>query len=170
MARFEPVRERSILSLEGESSLHPIHTSTDKIEGFFEVGVLKPGSFDLSVPPKGGFEVYVEDLKSDFSYLDRVVQDRLDIRRFPRIRANLIELRPQGDGYAAVGEIVFHGATVRLEDEVDITWLDDTTIEVKGEMMIDVTRFNVQAPKLVSISVESEVKIKLKLILKQVGA
>jgi hypothetical protein len=169
LARFEPVLDRSNLSLEGQTSLHPIHTSTNKMEGFFEIGVGEPGQFDLSDAPSGNFVVYVMDLKSNYPYLDRVVHDRLDTRRFPRIRASIVELRESGNGrFTAIGDISFHGVSVRTEGEVRIIWLDDSTVEVNGEVVVDVRKHDVDPPKLVSITNDPQVLAKLKLVLKQV--
>jgi hypothetical protein len=51
---------------------------------------------------------------------------------------------------------------------VTIIWLDDATIEVNGEIVVDVRNYNVDPPKLVSITNDPQVMAKLKLVLKQV--
>jgi len=170
MIRFEPLTDRSKLSLVAQSSLHPINTSTNKLEGFFEVGVIEPRQFDLSVAANGRLEVYADDLKSDYSYVDRIMQTHLDTRRFPSIKAKLTNLRDKGNGrYFAVGEISFHGTTQRVENELTIAWLDDATIEIKGEADFDVRDFKVEPPTLMSISLQPVLKVKLKYVLKRVN-
>ena len=171
VAHFEPIPDLSILSLEGQTSLQPIHTSTNKLEGSFDIALSEPGKFDLSVPPNCNFEIYVSDLKSNAPYLDRVVQERMDMRRFPHIRAAITNLQEKGENiYAAVGQLTFHGVTAREEGELFIKWLDDTTIEVKGEIVIDVRNYGIDPPRLVAITNDPQVRARLKLVLRWVDA
>ena len=168
MARFVSVVELSNMSLQGESTLHRIVASTNKLDGEFELAVLEPGQFDLSVPPRGRLVIYVEDLKS-VTYLDLAVSDRLDTRRYPRVVATLVELRQlEENRFFAAGDISFHGTTRREESEVVIRWLDNNTIEVKGELVIDVRDYNVEVPRMITSTIEPEVTVRMRMVLKQV--
>jgi polyisoprenoid-binding protein YceI len=169
MAKFQPVRNRSELALEGESSIHPLHTSTQEIEGYFEAVLGDDGQLDLSVAPTGRLEVYIEGLKSGNGLIDREMQRRLNTRRFPSVIAEVVEVKA-GDGkgrYRASGDLTFHGVTRRLEDDLTISLLDDHTLEIKGEITIDVRNFNVDPPKLLMVKVHPEVKAKLQVVAKE---
>lgn len=171
MAKFQPIRDRSELALEGESSIHPLHTSTQEIEGYFQAKLGDDGQLDLSVAPTGRLEVYIEGLKSGNGLIDREMQRRLDTRRFPSVIAQVVEVRAgAGQGrYHAVGDLTFHGVTRRLENDLAITLLDAHTLEINGEITIDVRDFNLNPPKLLMIKVYPEVKAKLKVVAKGVG-
>jgi polyisoprenoid-binding protein YceI len=168
MARFQLVRGQSQLSLDGRSSLHPIHTASTELEGYLEVE-LDNGRLDLSVPPTGRFEVPVESLKAGNELYDLEMRRRLDTRRYPTIVAELLELRTLASGtrYQAVGDLTFHGVTRRYEGEVRITPLDEHTLEVSGERMFDVRDFNMEPPKLLIFKVYPEVQVMLKAVAKQ---
>lgn len=170
MVRFVSAVELSNISLEGRSTLHRIVASTNKLDGDFEVVVPEPERFDLSVPPQGKLVVYVEDMKS-VTYLDLAVSDRLDTRRYPKIVATLVELRHLDDNrYFAAGDISFHGTTRREESEVVIRWLDNSTIEVKGELIIDVRDYNVEVPRLITSTIEPDVRIRMRMVLKKISS
>jgi hypothetical protein len=48
-----------------------------------------------------------------------------------------------------------------------ISLLDDHTLEIKGEITIDVRNFNVDPPKLLMVKVHPEVKAKLQVVAKE---
>jgi len=169
MARFEILENLSNLSLQGQTSLHAILASTDKLAGAFDIEVTEPGVFDLSAPMEGSLEIYVDDLRTE-SYLDVAVRDRLNTRRYPKIVASLTGMRPHEDEagrFLATGDITFHGETCSQSSEISVRWMDDDTIEVKGEIWIDVREFKVELPKMITSSVEPDVRARLRLMLKR---
>ena len=168
MVRFEVVRNRSKLMVEGQSTLHPIHTSTNKLTGYFEAELDLDGQLNLSIPPTGYLEVYIEDMKADQEYIDRVVQIRLDTRRFPMIKAKLVSVSERGEGrYFAVGDISFQGVTRRAENELSITWLDNQNLSISGELTINVRDYEITPPSLMTIKIQPEVKVNLNLVVKR---
>jgi polyisoprenoid-binding protein YceI len=169
MARFEVVPGQSQVSLDGRSSLHPVHTSTHELEGYLEAELLDNGRLDLSVPPTGRFEIPIESLKSGNELYDLEMRRRLNPQRYPTIIAELLELRDPGNGagYHAAGNLTFHGVTRRFEGKLNINRLDDQTLEVNGEQMFDVRDFNMQPPKLLMLKVYPEVQVSLKAVAKR---
>jgi polyisoprenoid-binding protein YceI len=170
MPRFEPISSRSEFSLEAESSLHPIRASTNELTGFFEAKLLDNGRLDLTVPPKGRLEVYIESLQSGNKLIDLETQRRLNVRRFPTIIAEVVELRAADrDGnYRAAGNVTFHGETRRLENALVVKSIDERTIEVGGEITIDVRNYGIEPPKMLMLKVEPEVKATLKVVAQRV--
>ena len=172
MARFEAVNGRSQLMLDAETNvIHPVHTTAEELKGYFEAELAPDGSLDLSVMPRGHMEVRVENLRSDNPLLDRTMQGRLNTRRFPSIKANLVESHETGEKgqYRAVGDISFHGVTRRLKDDLHITFLDEDTVKISGETTIDVRDFDVVPPKLLFLKVEPEVKVILTFVAERVN-
>lgn len=170
MAKFQPVRDRSELALEGESSIHPLHVSTNEIEGYFEAELTDEGRLDLSVAPAGRLEVYVESLESGNGLIDREMRRRLNTRRFPTVIAEVVEIR-EANGerhYHAAGNLTFHGVTKQLEDKLAITPIDDRTIQISGQITVDVRDFEVEPPQLLMLKVYPEVKASLKVVAERV--
>ena len=169
MGKFQIVPNRSRLSLEGQSSMHPIESSTTQLEGHLEAELLDSGQLDLAAPPSGRFELAVEDLKTGNDLYDLEMKRRLDTRRYPMIVAELLELRSlnQDNRYRAAGNLTFHGVTRRLEGDVTIIQVDERTLEIGGEQTFDVRDFHVTPPKLLMLKVYPEVKVTLKAVVKR---
>ena len=169
MAKFLPVLDRSEITLEGQSRLHPIHASSRDLEGYFEADLQADGQLDLSTQPSGRIEVLVEDLKSMNPLYDREVRKRLDMRRYPRIMADIVEVREAlGENrYLAIGDVAFHGVTQRLEDELMVRRIDEDTLEIRGEVTVNVRDFKVNPPNLPMVGIMPTVQVKLRLVLKR---
>jgi len=167
MAKFHPILDRSEITLEGQSRLHPIRASSHDLEAYFEAELLADGQLDLSTQPSGFIEVLVEDLKSMNPLYDREVRKRLDMRRFPKIKADVVEIREAlGENrYLAVGDVSFHGITHRMENELIVLQLGDRTLEIRGEITINVRDFKVNPPNLPMVGIMPTVQVKLRLIL-----
>lgn len=169
MSRFEAVDGRSILALSGESSIHPLHTATTQLKGYFVATFDGDGQIDLSAPVDGQIQMPVESLKSGNVLIDRELRNRLDVRRFPQVGAKLIEIRDKNgpERYRAVGDLTFHGMTQRLEGELIVRQVDEQTIEIQGEIDLDVRDFKVEPPSLLVLKVQPAVKAKLHFVVKR---
>lgn len=172
MTKFRAVPGRSLLLLEGQSSLHPVRTSTTDMEGYLEAELLDGNHVDFRVSPMGRLEVDVESLKAGNELYDLEMQRRLDPRRYPTIVAELIELRPlnvQGQ-YHAVGNLSFHGVTRRLEGVMTIIRLDDRSLELSGEHTFDVRTFRVTPPQVFTFKVNPVIQVTLRAIVERVDS
>lgn len=169
MSRFEPVDGRSELALSGDSSIHPLHTATNELRGFFEATIGEDGQLDLAAPIAGEIEILVDTLNSGNTLIDREMRNRLNTRRFPQVVAKLIEIRNKsGPGrYRTIGDLTFHGVTKRLEDELMIQQIDERTLEIQGEINLDVRDFNVEQPKLLALKVNPDFKAKLRFVVER---
>ena len=171
MSRFEPIDGRSELALAGESSIHPLLTKTNSLNGYFEATLGEDGQIDLSAPVSGQIEVPVDSMKSNNALIDREMRNRLNMRRFPKVRAELVSIpRQYGVGrYHAVGDLSFHGVTHRLEGELIVQQVNTQTIEIKGEIHIDVRDFNLNPPKLLMFRVYPNVTATLQFVVSLVN-
>src|SRR5262245_32695124 len=126
MTHFELIQAGSKLSLYAQSNLYPIQTSTNLLNGMFEMPFDFAGKVDPSASVSGQMTVSVEDLKSGLDHIDRLIQKRLDIRRYPMIRVKLLAITKcaSENYFTGVGEISFHGITRRIEEKLTITVLD----------------------------------------------
>lgn len=171
MGRFEAINGRSELELAGDSSIHPLHTKTTEVTGYFEAELDPDGNLDLSRPVAGRVEIPVESLKSGNVLIDREMQNRLNTRRYPKVTAEVVEMSQMDGGgqYRAVGDLTFHGVKKRLADELVIRRLDEKTIEIRGDITLDVRQFNVEPPRLLMLKVQPEVTVKLRFVAEWVG-
>jgi len=93
---YRIVPEQSQVLIDAKSSLHPIHTRTEGLDGHLDVAVLGSGRIDLGSSPKARLSLPVERLKSGNPFEDRELRRRIDARRFPTINGELTELRATG--------------------------------------------------------------------------
>ncbi|HEY2213902.1 MAG TPA: YceI family protein, partial [Acidimicrobiales bacterium] len=113
MARYVIAPERSHIWIEATSNVHPIHSTTDGLEGFVDVEFGSAGEMKLEATPAGHVSLAVNKIRSGNRMEDRELQRRIDSRRFPTIEGVLGTVtRADGDGdgsYHVSGDITFRG-------------------------------------------------------------
>jgi polyisoprenoid-binding protein YceI len=166
VAHYRIVPDRSQVLIDAKSSLHPIHTRTDGLEGYLELEVLGAGRVNLHSSPKSKLSLPVDQLKSGNRLEDRELKRRIDARRYPTIDGELSELRETGDEgrYLASGDLTFRGVTNTYEDEVTIAQVDDRTLRVEGEHTFDIRDFGMEPPKILMLRVEPDVNVRVEII------
>ena len=166
MARYAIDPDRSRVWIEARSSLHPIHSETTGLEGWLEMEIQGGGRVNLSVPPKALLELPVELLSSGNALYDREMRRRINARRFPTIRGELTEMKEldQDGKYAVRGDLTFHGVTRSIEGEITITAIDDHTIRLRGEKVFDIQDFDLDPPKILTLRVYPDVKVRIEVI------
>jgi len=167
MAYFQAVRGRSQISFAGQSTLHPIYTSTTDLEAFIEARLLDNGLPDATQPVTGRLVVQIESLKNPNALYDRVMEEVLDKRRYPRLIAEVVELKAKNGTsghYQAVGDVNFHGVTQRLVSDLIIRSPGNQALEIKGAITLDMRDFKVNPPKMLMVRVFPEITVSLTLI------
>src|SRR5437899_6075223 len=145
MARYRIVPERSSVWIDAKSSVHPINTKTDGIEGFIEIDVTDGGEINLEPTPEARLSLPVDRLQSGNALEDRELRRRIDARRFPTIDGVLRAMRSDADGrFTVEGDITFRGETRTYEEEMSITPLDDGTLQLEGRARFDVRDFGME--------------------------
>jgi hypothetical protein len=166
MAHYRIVSDRSQVLIDAKSSLHPIHTRSDGLDGFLEMEVYGSGRVNLQSQPLAKLSFPVDKLKSGNPLEDRELKRRIDSRRYPTIDGDLSELRETGkDGhYLARGDLTFRGVTKTYEEEITITQVDDRTLKLEGEHTFDIRDFNMEPPKILMLKVEPRVAVRVEII------
>lgn len=161
MTRFRIVPERSTVVIDATSSVHPIKTRTQGLEGHIEVDVHADGRIDHDADVRGELSLDVERLKSGNPLEDRELRRRIDARRFPTIEGRITELHPTDEHgrYRVRGDVTFRGETRPHEDEVTIVLTDDGELKINGRSMFDVRDFGMQPPKILMLRVHPEVHV-----------
>lgn len=170
MARYRIVPGRSRVWIEARSSLHPIHTETDGLEGWVDLEVRTGGRVDLGVAPSAHLELPVAQLSSGNVFEDRELRRRIDARRFPTIAGDLtVMTATDEDGrYRVEGDLTFRGVTRRYADEMTLEAQDGHVI-MAGEKTFDVRDFGLEPPRILLLKVEPDVRVKVAIVAERLG-
>ena len=166
MRRFEIDPERSRVWIDARSSLHPIHSETTGLEGWFEADIQGGGRVNPSAAPSARLELPVDRLSSGNPLYDREMRRRIDARKYPTISGTLSGMaESEGDNrYTVKGDITFRGITRPYEDEMTVEQLDDHTLRLSGEREFDIRDFGMDPPRILTLKVHPDVKVKVDIV------
>lgn len=166
MAHYHIVPERSRVSIWARSSLHPIETSTDGLQGALDLEILAGGRLNLQSQPQAKVSLPVDQLKSGNPLEDRELRRRIDARRFPTIDGELLEMQQTSvEGrYLVRGHVTFRGISRSYAREMTFTAVDDRTLRIEGESTFDVRDFGMEPPKILMLKVEPEVRVRVEIV------
>jgi polyisoprenoid-binding protein YceI len=166
VARYRIVPEKSHIIFDGRSRLHPIHASTDGLEGYVELELTPSGEVDLTKTPAGELSLAVRRLSSGNVLEDRELQRRLDVRRYPTIEGVMHQMDRSGDDgtYRVGGEITVRGVVCHHEDQMTIRSVDSNTIQLSGHSRFDIREFGIEPPRLLMLRVEPDVDIRVEIV------
>lgn len=164
MARYKITPGRSCLWFEARSSLHPIKAEATGVGGAVEAE-MTPAGLDLKVAPQGKLEVDVDSLKTGNVLYDREIERQLDVRKYPRFRAEIVEVKELEAGirYKIRGNLTVHGVTKAVEGEVKLRVLEDGSFEAEGEQTFDIRDFGLSPPRILMLKVYPDVKVRARI-------
>jgi polyisoprenoid-binding protein YceI len=165
VARYRIDPDRSHVWIDGKSSVHPIHSSTDGLDGYVELE-MGPEGVDLATKPAARLSLPVSRLSTGNRLEDRELQRRIDARRYPTIEGVLALIDRSGDNgsYRIAGDITFHGVDRRYTDEMTIAAVDSDTIKLAGRSRFDVRDFGLEPPRMLMLRVEPEVDVRVEIL------
>ena len=165
MARYVIAPERSHVWIDARSNVHPIHSSTDGLEGFVDLALSPEGEVDLSAPMSGKLSLTVDRLSSGNRMEDRELQKRIDARRFPTIAGVLDTIEKSDDDgrYRVGGDITFRGVSRHHEDLMKIGSVDDQTIQLDGRSSFDIRDYGMEPPRMLMLKVEPVVDVRVEI-------
>lgn len=147
--------------IDATSSVHPIKTRTQGLEGHLELEIDADGRIDLSAGVSGALSLATDRLRSGNPLEDRELRRRIDARRFPTIDGRVIELHATGNAgrYRVRGDVTFRGQTRSHEDEITFTPTDDGALRIEGRSTFDVRDFGMEPPRILMLRVHPEVHV-----------
>lgn len=162
--RIDPGRSRVVIDV--ASSLHPIHSETDGLEGWFEADVQGGGRVNPKVAAGAHLELPVEQLRSGKPMEDRELKRRIDARRFPTISGELRSMEATAtDGqYLVRGDVTFKGVTRPSEGEVTVTLDGGEAIRLQGSSIFDIRDFGMEPPRILMLKVAPEVTVTVDIV------
>jgi len=161
--RIDPARSR--VAIDATSSLHPIHSETDGLEGWIELDVDGGGLVNPGMAPRAHLELPVEKLRSGNAMEDRELRRRVDARRFPTISGDLTAIEAiDGDGrYRVRGDVTFKGVTRSSEDDMTVSHADET-LRLQGSSVFDIRHFGMEPPRILLLKVAPEVRVTVDIV------
>jgi hypothetical protein len=158
--------QRSRVWIDAKSSLHPIHSESGGLEGFFEAEVLGGGRINPRIMPHAHLELPVELLSSGNALYDREMKRRVDARRYPTITGDLKAMKETGRDhtYLVEGDLSFKGSTRTYEDEMAVDFLDGNTLTLEGEHTFDIRDFGMDPPKIMMLKVYPDIAVRVKIV------
>ncbi len=151
--------------IDARSNVHPIHSSTDGLEGFVDLALSPDGQVDLAAPMAGKLSLSVDRLRSGNRMEDRELHKRIDARRFPTIAGVLdtIEKSDDDERYRVGGDITFRGVSRHHEDLMKIGSVDDQTLQLEGRSSFDIRDYGMDPPRMLMLKVEPVVDVRVEI-------
>jgi len=163
VARYRVIPDRSRLRAEARSSVHPIVVETTGLTGTIEAEV-DDGAARLGAPFR--VEIDAERLRSGGALIDGELRRRMETRKFPRVvgAVRAAEARTDGKRWILRGDLTIHGVTNATDAEVTVRMVDERTLEIEGEKVIDMRDYGLQPPRLLMLRVHPDVKVRARLV------
>jgi hypothetical protein len=163
--RYEIVPHRSRVWIDARSNVHPIHSTSDGLEGWVDLAPDGDGGIDLAASPAGTLRLPVKRLSSGNWLEDRELHKRIDAQQHPTIHGVLTGIEPDdGDGsFRVSGDLTFRGVTRRCEDRMTVRVVDDRTVELAGQSTFDIRDFGMEPPRILMLRVEPEVVVRVEI-------
>jgi polyisoprenoid-binding protein YceI len=165
VARYRIDPDRSRVWIRARSTLHPIHSTTDGLEGYIDLEQAG-GRIDFGAEPAAKLSFAVARLSSGNPLEDRELRRRIDARRYPTIDGLLTGIEPVGEAgrYRVTGDLAFRGVVRRCEDEMTLRVIDDETIQLDGQSTFDVRDFGMEPPRILLLRVEPDVQVRVEIV------
>jgi polyisoprenoid-binding protein YceI len=167
--RIDPARSR--VAIHATSSLHPIDSETDGVEGWLELDVDGSGLVITDGTLRAHLELPVERLRSGNPMEDRELRRRIDARRFPTITGDLSAMEAIGDDgrYRVRGDVTFKGVTRTREDEMTVAADGDGELRLRGTSVFDIRDFGMEPPRIMFLKVAPDVTVTVDIVARKEG-
>ncbi len=165
MTRFTIDPERSTATIEGRSSLHPIHSRATGLTGVLDCTFDEHGTIDLSRPVAGSVRFPVDRLQSSSPLETRELRRRIDARRHPTIDGEItaIEAAAAPGDYRSTGTVTFRGIARTYTSALTIT-LVDGLVHLSGRASFDVRDHGMEPPRILMLRVEPMVEVTIDVV------
>ncbi|HTA54613.1 MAG TPA: YceI family protein [Candidatus Acidoferrales bacterium] len=162
--RYAVAPSDSWLAFEGRSTLHRVGGKATSLGGYVEANFSADGALSAQPAPQIHVEFPVEQLRSGNGLQDREMWKMIDSKRFPRVAADLRELRPTPapGRYAATGDVTLAGRSRGYEGTLTLAKSGDR-LTIEGQLDLDIRDFGLKPPALLLIKVDPVVKLNLHL-------
>ena len=170
MRRFRILSELSKVETQMTSNVHPIHATANDVSGAIEGDVGPDGLPDFGAPHRAHIRLPVEAMVSGNRLQDMEMQRRMDARRYPAIEVTVERAwLPGDDGRARASFEVSACGRSRSYEESFSMRLEGRRLVLEGEHAFDMRDFGVSPPRFLSLKVDPEVKVRMRLEAEEEG-
>ncbi|MGH7911427.1 MAG: YceI family protein [Candidatus Dormibacteraceae bacterium] len=165
MKTYRVVAGDSELVADLRSSVHPIHARSNELRGEITGEFDDDGRLNLKAPHGGSIEVSVATITSGNRLNDIEMQRRAEIKRYPLLRFSVRDVRrADADGsYRGTLIVDAHGRSRTVEAAFTLA-LEGSWLKLQGEHTFDMRDFGVQPPRILTLKVEPDVKVRVRLL------
>jgi hypothetical protein len=158
-------KEPSLTFFASASGNKSVFGKAHELSGYVEVAWDEREVIVSDPPPKMHIEFPVEHLRSGNELKDREMWKMIDSKRFPKIAADLTEIKllAMPGSYNAAGQITLAGLARRYEGQFTVKH-EGGKFVLDGYLQIDVRDFGLKPVKLLNLSVEPIVKVHLHMV------
>jgi hypothetical protein len=155
LIRYNAQPTGSTVKMEGTSTIHDWTVESTLVGGFMEAAPGFPESALTNAQaarPTVTVSIPVRSLKSYARKMDEVMQEHLDMAKFPKIEYRLIELKPKTNAtpaqlqFDAVGALTVSGTTRTNTMPVAFERIAGGKLKVTGSIPLKMTDFGVKPP------------------------
>ena len=163
MATYLVLPRESPVTVDAQSSVHPVRATSLALTGSIEFELGDHGRPDLGRPYRAELRLALESIRSGNRLQDREMQRRLRSRHDPDIVVEVTEATgPGGDqAYRATARLTVRGITREVEAGIRLA-IDGDRLVVEGEKVIDMRWFGVDPPRLLVLKVQPEVVVRVR--------
>ena len=168
-SEFQVNKEKSKLEIQGTSSIHDWEMVVEDYQLKTNLTATNENTTTIN---RVSFSCKVEDITADNRIMDGKAHKALKEDEHPRILFTIIEDSSieikDGKTYIK-GSLTIAGVTRKIQFPVSIQMLSDSAFQVKGELSLRMTEYNVTPPKAMMGALETgdEITIDIDLLLEQ---
>lgn len=166
LAKYRIVPGSSRVWVDAKSSVHAIKAEGDGLEGHVDLEPDESGAADSTRPTAGQLTFHVSRLSTGKGLEDREIQRLVDSRRYPTIEGSMASSKAlDGNGaYRVAGDISCRGTTHRVEDQMQVDFVDDRTVRLTGQSRFDIRDYGMKPPKILMMRVEPYVDVRVEIV------
>lgn len=161
MATFSWTNDSSV-QVSADSSVHPISAEIRGLRGEATCEVA-----DGAPVPGPGTTAWIEgdvaQLETGKKLEDMALRKQIDAKKFSTVRYEVRSVEGSAGSFKVTGSFTFHGQTKEFTDACTAR-VDGGQLVVDAEHVVDIRDFGVKPFKVLTLSIQPEVTLKLRLV------
>jgi hypothetical protein len=159
--------DESAVQIAADSSVHPITAEIRNLRGEATCEVVDGAV--VAGPGAGGWiEGDVAQMETGKKLEDMALRKQIDAKRHPSVRYEVRSVEGAGGNFKVNGAFTFHGETREFTDECSAR-LEGGRLVVDAEHTVDIRDFGVKPFKVLTLSIQPEVRLSLHLVGTEAG-
>ncbi len=162
LATFRIDTQRSVVTIDAKSNVHPIHQESRGLTGLVEADV-RDGQL-VGAPTAMEVSLAADGLDADNALETRELKRRLEVQKYPTISGRATQVAADGRTLHVTGDVTFRGATRQVSGDVTVTVPDDDTLQLEGAATFDIRDWGMDPPRILLFKVQPDVAISIRVV------